>query len=72
MPRISNIYSIIWLKSNPFAFAQANWYPQGRLRWNYNVSSVQIAAHWLRLNFSNDTSFVNDAKRCCYLREEFW
>jgi len=39
-------------------FAQANWYALGRLAWNHNLSSEQIADEWLRMSFSNDNKFV--------------
>ncbi len=42
-------------------FAAANWYAFGRLTWDYNLSSEQIAAEWLRMTFSNDPHFVNQA-----------
>ncbi|MEO5944496.1 MAG: alpha-glucuronidase [Ferruginibacter sp.] len=32
-------------------FAQANWYAFGRLAWNNNVKSDQIADEWLKLTF---------------------
>jgi alpha-glucuronidase len=44
-------------------FAQANWYALGRLAWDHNLSSEQIADEWLRMSFSNDRSFVNTAKQ---------
>ncbi|MBV4358762.1 alpha-glucuronidase [Pinibacter aurantiacus] len=37
-------------------FAQANWYAFGRLAWNVNLKSEQIAEEWLRLTFYNDSS----------------
>lgn len=33
-------------------FAQANWYAYGRLAWNDNMSSEDIANEWLKLTFS--------------------
>ena len=35
-------------------FAQANWYAFGRLAWNPNLSSKQIAEEWLKLTFSTE------------------
>lgn len=37
-------------------FAQANWYAFGRLAWNVNLKSEQIAEEWLKLTFYNDPS----------------
>ncbi|WP_206106030.1 alpha-glucuronidase [Olivibacter sp. XZL3] len=34
-------------------FAQANWYAFGRLAWNDELSSEQIADEWLKLTFKN-------------------
>ncbi|MGC4037012.1 MAG: alpha-glucuronidase family glycosyl hydrolase [Chitinophagaceae bacterium] len=39
-------------------FAQANWYALGRLAWDYDLTSSQIADEWLRMTFTNDESFV--------------
>ncbi len=36
-------------------FAQANWYALGRLAWNVNLKSEQIAAEWIKLSFYNDS-----------------
>ncbi len=33
-------------------FAQANWYAFGRLTWNNNITSEQIADEWIKLTFS--------------------
>jgi alpha-glucuronidase len=34
-------------------FAQANWYAYGRLAWNDNLTSEQIADEWLKLTFNS-------------------
>ncbi|WP_293908315.1 alpha-glucuronidase [Sphingobacterium sp. UBA5670] len=39
-------------------FAQANWYAFGKLAWNHQLSSKQIAEEWLKLTFSNEVDFV--------------
>lgn len=44
-------------------FAQANWYALGRLSWNHNISSEQIADEWLRMTYNNNSSFVATAKK---------
>jgi len=43
-------------------FLQANWYGLGRLAWNPNLSSEDIADEWLRETFSNNESFINPIK----------
>ena len=37
-------------------FAQANWYAFGRLAWNNQLTSDQIANEWLKLSFSQSNS----------------
>jgi alpha-glucuronidase len=44
-------------------FGQANWYALGRLAWNYNLTSEQIADEWTRQTFSNDPVVVNTIKQ---------
>lgn len=61
MAGVANIGSDINWTGHPFA--QANWYALGRLSWNHDLSSEQIAEEWLRMSFTNDASFVNDAKK---------
>ncbi|AHX15142.1 alpha-glucuronidase [Dyella jiangningensis] len=39
-------------------FNQANWYAYGRLAWNPQLSSRDIAEEWVRATFSNDDGFV--------------
>ena len=43
-------------------FAQANWYAFGRLAWNHELTSAQIADEWIRMTFSNDTAFIVPVK----------
>lgn len=43
-------------------FAQANWYAFGRLAWNHQLSSNQIADEWIRMTFSNNNEFVEPVK----------
>jgi alpha-glucuronidase len=43
-------------------FAQANWYAFGRLAWNHELTSEQIAAEWIKMTFTSDENFVNPAK----------
>jgi alpha-glucuronidase len=58
---VSNIGNDINWCSHPFA--QANWYALGRLAWDYNLSSEQIAEEWLQQTFSNNKTFVTPAKK---------
>ena len=60
MAGVSNIGNDINWCSHPFA--QANWYALGRLAWNYNLSSEQIAEEWIRQTFSNNNTFVAATK----------
>ena len=48
---------------NGHIFAQSNWYAFGRLAWNPDLTSEQIAEEWLRMTFTNGASFVNPVKQ---------
>jgi len=61
MAGVANIGNDIDWCGHPFA--QANWYALGRLAWNHNVSSEQIADEWLRMTFTNDPLFVAPVKK---------
>ncbi|RZJ38249.1 MAG: alpha-glucuronidase [Chryseobacterium sp.] len=43
-------------------FAQANWYAFGRLAWNHDLSSDQIADEWIKMTFTDSEKFVNPVK----------
>lgn len=43
-------------------FAQANWYAFGRLAWNHQLSSNQIADEWIKMTFSDNNAFVEPVK----------
>lgn len=43
-------------------FAQTNWYAFGRLAWNHQLSSNQIADEWIRMTFSDNNEFVEPVK----------
>ncbi|KMQ59155.1 alpha-glucuronidase [Chryseobacterium sp. BLS98] len=43
-------------------FAQANWYAFGRLAWNHELSSEQIADEWIKMTFTDGQNFVNPVK----------
>ncbi|MBX2900760.1 MAG: alpha-glucuronidase [Cyclobacteriaceae bacterium] len=40
-------------------FAQANWYAYGRLAWNHQLSSTEIAEEWIRMTYSNQPDVVS-------------
>ena len=39
-------------------FGQSSWYCFGRLAWDHDLTSEQIADEWIRMTFSNDPSVV--------------
>jgi alpha-glucuronidase len=43
-------------------FNQSNWYAYGRLAWNHEQDAGHIAADWLKMTFTNDSSFVRPIK----------
>lgn len=43
-------------------FAQSNWYAFGRLAWNHELPSEQIADEWIKMTFSMDDNFVTPVK----------
>ena len=44
-------------------FAQANWYAFGRLAWNPDLASRQIAEEWIRMTFTRDQKAVDAIAR---------
>lgn len=46
-----------------YDMAQANWYAFGRLAWNPEISSQQIADEWIRMTFTNDAQAVKKIAR---------
>ncbi|GHT55536.1 xylan alpha-1,2-glucuronidase [Bacteroidia bacterium] len=44
-------------------FAQSNWYCFGRLAWNPQLSSEQIADEWLKMTFTSNPAFVEPVKQ---------
>lgn len=40
-------------------FGQANWFAFGRLAWDYDLTSEEIANEWTRMTFTNDLNSVN-------------
>ncbi|MBZ0301519.1 MAG: alpha-glucuronidase [Anaerolineae bacterium] len=60
MAGVSNIGSDRNWCGHPFA--AANWFAFGRLAWDHQVSSEDIADDWLRMTFTNDEDFVGSAR----------
>jgi alpha-glucuronidase len=60
MAGVSNIGTDINWCSHPFS--QANWYALGRLSWDYDLSSEQIADDWIKQTFTNDKKAVASIK----------
>lgn len=56
MAGVANIGSDINWTGHPFA--QANWYALGRLAWDHNLSSEQIAMEWIQQTFSTKKEVV--------------
>jgi alpha-glucuronidase len=44
-------------------FAQANWYAYGRLAWDPELSSSQIAEEWIRQTFTSNEKFLEPIKK---------
>jgi len=44
-------------------FGQANWYAFGRLAWNPDISSGEIAEEWIKCTFSSDSIVVSTVKK---------
>ncbi len=61
MAGVANIGNDINWCGHPMA--QANWYALGRLAWNHDLSSEQIAEEWLRMSFTNNKSFITKATK---------
>jgi alpha-glucuronidase len=61
MAGVANIYRERDWTGN--LFGQSNWYTFGRLAWDYNITSEQIADEWIRMTFSNDAAIINPIKK---------
>jgi len=70
MAGVANIGNDINWCGHPFA--QANWYALGRLAWDYDLSSEQIADEWLRMTFSNNNSFIATASKLMLQSREIY
>jgi alpha-glucuronidase len=60
MAGVSNIGNDINWCGHPFA--QANWYALGRLSWDYDLTSEQIADEWIRQTFTNNKTAIATVK----------
>lgn len=43
-------------------FGQSNWYTFGRLAWDHDLSSEEIAEEWIRMTFTNNEKSVDKIK----------
>lgn len=68
MAGVSNIGTDINWTGHPFA--QANWYAFGRLAWNPEESSENIAVDWLKMTFSGRKDFTDSVKNMMILSRE--
>lgn len=60
MAGVSNIGNDINWCGHPFA--QSNWYALGRLCWDIDLSSEQIADEWIKQTFTHDKKTINVIK----------
>ncbi len=44
-------------------FGQSSWYAFGRLAWNPNLTSKEIADEWIRMTFSNNEDVIKPVER---------
>jgi len=61
MSGVSNIGSERNWTNHPFG--QATWYAFGRLAWNHELTSSQIAKEWIRQTFSSDAAVVTTIEK---------
>jgi alpha-glucuronidase len=52
-------------------FGQSNWYAFGRLAWDHQISSEQIADEWIKMTFSNDEKVVGPIKNIMLPSHEY-
>jgi alpha-glucuronidase len=51
-------------------FAQSNWYAYGRMAWNPELSSEQIADEWIKQTFSSEKKFIEPVKNMMLMSRE--
>lgn len=61
MAGVSNIGNDINWTGHPFG--QANWYTLGRLAWDHELTSTQIANEWTKQTFGNSTRVVDTIEK---------
>jgi alpha-glucuronidase len=61
MAGVANIGNDINWTGHPFG--QANWYTLGRLAWNHELSSEQIADEWIKQTFGNKKQLVDTVRK---------
>ncbi|GEO11430.1 xylan alpha-1,2-glucuronidase [Segetibacter aerophilus] len=61
MAGVANIGNDINWTGHPFG--QANWYTLGRLAWDHQLSSAQIANEWVRQTFGNSKPLVDTVEK---------
>ncbi|MCB0745411.1 MAG: alpha-glucuronidase, partial [Ignavibacteriae bacterium] len=44
-------------------FGQSNWYTFGRLAWDHELSSQEIADEWIRMTFSNENNTIQTIEK---------
>ena len=68
MAGVANIGNDINWTGHPFG--QSNWYTLGRLAWNNELTSAQIADEWIRQTFSNNQQTVDTIKKMMLVSRE--
>lgn len=68
MAGVSNIGSDRNWTGHPFG--QANWYAYGRLAWNHELSSEEIAEEWIKMTYGKDPKLVKDIKEIMMISRE--
>lgn len=58
---VANIGNDINWTGHPFG--QANWYTFGRLAWDHQMTSSQIADEWIKQTFNHNKLFIENIKR---------
>lgn len=52
-------------------FGQANWYALGRLAWDHQLTSEEIADEWIKMTFTNDREVVSSIKKIMLPSHEY-
>src|SRR5205085_977490 len=61
MAGVANIGNDINWTGHPFG--QANWYTLGRLAWDHDLTSEQIANEWIKQTFGNNKKVVDTVEK---------